>query len=81
VVSILKPGKDPTLPSSYRPRSLLDTAGKLYEKILLARVLREVSERGLLRDEQFGFRLRHSKTLQLARLFFKESTETSTRGG
>jgi hypothetical protein len=56
VASILKPGKDPTLPSSYRPISLLDTVGKLFEKILLGRVLREVSERGLLRDEQFGFR-------------------------
>ncbi|KDR24442.1 hypothetical protein L798_06509, partial [Zootermopsis nevadensis] len=38
VVSILKPGKDPTLPSSYRPISLLDTVGKLCEKILLTRV-------------------------------------------
>jgi hypothetical protein len=61
-------GKDPTLPSSYRPISLLDNVGKLFEKILLTRVLREVSERGLLRDEQFGFRPRHSTTLQLARL-------------
>jgi hypothetical protein len=68
VVSILEPGKDSTLPSSYRPISLLDTVGKLFEKILLARVLREVIERGLLRDEQFGFRPRHSTTLQLARL-------------
>jgi hypothetical protein len=55
VLSILQPGKDPTLPSSYRSISLLDTVGKLFEKILLARVLREVNERGLLRDEQFGF--------------------------
>jgi hypothetical protein len=68
VVSILKPGKDPTLPSSYRPIRLLDTVGQLLEKVLLARILREVSERGLLRDEQFGFRPRHSTTLQLARL-------------
>jgi hypothetical protein len=68
VASILKPGRDPTLPSSYRPIRFLDTVGKLFEKILLARVLREVSERGLLRDEQFGFRSRHSTTLQLARL-------------
>jgi hypothetical protein len=32
VVSILKPGKDPTLPSSYRPISLLNTVGKLFER-------------------------------------------------
>jgi hypothetical protein len=68
VVSVLKPGKDPRVPFSYRSISLLDTAGKLFEKILLARVLREVSERGLLRDEQFGFRPRHSTTLQLVRI-------------
>jgi hypothetical protein len=66
VVSILKPGQDPSLPSSYRPTSLLDTVVKLFEKILLARVLRGLSERGLLRDEQFRFRPRHSTTLQLA---------------
>jgi hypothetical protein len=33
------------------------------------RVLREVNERRVLRNEQFGFRSRHSTTLQLARLF------------
>jgi hypothetical protein len=67
-VSILKPGKDLTLPSSHRPISLLDAVGKHFEKILLCRVLREVNERGLLRDEQFGFRPRHSMTLQPSRL-------------
>ena len=68
VISILKPGKDTAQPSSYRPISLLDTIGKLFEKILLTRILHEVGERGLLRDEQFGFRPRHSTSLQLARL-------------
>jgi hypothetical protein len=43
VISILKPGKDPALPSSYRPISLLDTNGKLFEKILLAKILHEVT--------------------------------------
>jgi len=68
VTSILKPGKDPALPSSYQPISLLDAIRKLFEKILLSRILHEVSERGLMRDEQFGFRPRHSTSLQLARL-------------
>jgi len=68
VISILNPGKDPALPSSYRPISLLDTIGKLFEKILLSRILHVVNERRLLRDEQFGFRPRHSMSLQLARI-------------
>ena len=63
VISNLKPGEDPALPSSYRPISLSDTIGK----ILLARIQFEVRERGLMRDEQFGFRIRHSTPLQLAR--------------
>jgi hypothetical protein len=55
-VSILKPGKNPALPSSYRPISLLETTGKLFEKFLLSKVPKEVNESGLLRDEQFWFR-------------------------
>ena len=66
-ISILKPGKDPALPSFYRRINLLDTIGKLFEKILF-RILRVVRECGLMRDEQFGFRPRHSMSLQLARL-------------
>jgi hypothetical protein len=71
VISILKLGKDPALPSSYQPISLLDMIGKLFEKILLARILHEVSERRLMHDEQFGFRPRHSMSLQLACLIEK----------
>lgn len=41
--------------------------GKLFEKILLTRVVCEVSGRGLLRNEHFGFRLKHSTALQLNR--------------
>ena len=74
VISILKPGKDSPLPSSYRPISLLDTIGKLFEKILLARILHEVSVRGLMLDEKFGFRPRHSTSLQLARIVARITT-------
>jgi len=39
-----------------------------FEKILLSRIIYEVSGRGLLRDEQFRFRPKHNTPLQLARL-------------
>jgi hypothetical protein len=55
ITSILKLWKNPALPLSYCPISLLDTIGKLFEKILLNRILSEVSGRELLPDEQFGF--------------------------
>jgi hypothetical protein len=42
--------------------------GKLFEKILLSRIVYEVTGRGVLRDKQFGFRPKHSTALQLARL-------------
>jgi hypothetical protein len=44
------------------------TVRSIFDKVLLTRVLREVNERGLLHNEQFGFRPKHSTTLQLARL-------------
>jgi hypothetical protein len=40
----------------------------LFAKILLTRIQSEISGRGLLRDEQFGFRPKHSIVLLLARL-------------
>jgi len=63
VISILEQGKDPALPSSYRPISLLDTICELFEKIYLARFLHVVNERGLMLDDQFVFRPRHSTSL------------------
>jgi hypothetical protein len=68
VISILKTRTDPSLLSSYLPISLLYTIGKLFEKILLSRMLSELRGRGLLRDEKFAFRPKHSVSLQLARL-------------
>ena len=67
MISILKP-EDLALPSSYRSISLLDIIGKLFEKILLSRILHEVSERGMIRNEQLGFRLKHNRSLQLGHL-------------
>jgi hypothetical protein len=68
VISILKPGKDPALPSSFRPISLLHTVGKLFEKILLDRILHKINVSGLMREEHFVFGPSHGTLLQLARL-------------
>jgi hypothetical protein len=74
IISILKPGKDPALLSSYRPINLLDNIGKFSENTILSSILSEVRGRVLLRDEQFGFRTKHSNSLQLVR-----PVETVTR--
>ena len=50
---LLKPGNDSTLSSSYRPIRLLHTVRKLFEIILLYRLMAEFNSRGLLRDEEF----------------------------
>jgi hypothetical protein len=73
VFSILKQGKDPALPSSYQPISLLDTIDKLFERILLTRNLFEIGRRALLCNEQFGFRAKHSTVLQLTLLIERVS--------
>jgi len=67
VTSTLKPEKDSGL-TSVRSVSLLDTSGKLFDKIPLTRILSELSGRTFLRNEQFGFGPKHSTALQLVRL-------------
>ena len=62
-------GEGPSTTTFLSAHKFLDTIGKVFEKFLLRRILNEVSGRGLLRDEQFGFRPKHSTSLQLARLF------------
>lgn len=68
VVPILKPGKDPTSPKSYRPISLLSALSKLFEKVILNRVLDHVNNNNILLQEQFGFRKGHSTSHQLYRV-------------
>jgi len=68
VISIFKPGEGLGTALFLMAFSLLDMIGKLIEKILLPRILHVLNERGLMRDERFGFRPIHSTSLQLARL-------------
>ena len=67
-IPILKPGKDPTKPASYRPISLLAALGKLFEKLIHWRLREIIDELRILPPEQFGFRPGHSTIHQLVRL-------------
>jgi hypothetical protein len=60
---ILKPGKNPTDVSSYRPISLLSTIAKLLERLILRRIYQDSNPTNWTPDHQFGFRSAHS-TLQ-----------------
>ncbi|KAL1138083.1 hypothetical protein AAG570_009778 [Ranatra chinensis] len=75
IIVIAIPGKDPKDVNSYRPISLLNTLGKLFEKIILKILNKFISDQNLIRQEQFGFRTQHSTTHQLLRV-----VETVTRG-
>jgi hypothetical protein len=64
VVALPKPGKDQKIPQNLRPINLLPSTGKLFEKIILQIFQKHIEERNMLIASQFGFRARHSKTLQ-----------------
>jgi hypothetical protein len=59
IIIILKPGKPPNELIFYWPISLLPIASKLFEKILLKRLLPVVENNRLIPNHQFGFRQRH----------------------
>jgi len=56
LVLISKGKGDPESPSAYRPLCMLDTAGKLFEKLLKPRIHEVVESAGGLSPRQYGFR-------------------------
>ncbi|CAB3230287.1 unnamed protein product [Arctia plantaginis] len=57
LVLLQKPGRPAESVAAYRPIVLLDEAGKLFERVLSARIVRHLCEVGPdLSDAQFGFR-------------------------
>lgn len=64
IILFPKPGKPAHDPSSYRPISLLPLLSKVFEKIILKRLLPVVESNQLLPNHQFGFRSHHSTTQQ-----------------
>ena len=63
VMALLKPGKDPSVPKTIRPLSLLSHACKLFERLLLNRIGPVVDN--LLIPEQAGFHPGKSTTSQV----------------
>lgn len=55
ICPVLKPGKKPTDPASYRPIALLNTSSKITEKFVHRQLLQHCLQHGILPDEQFGF--------------------------
>jgi Reverse transcriptase (RNA-dependent DNA polymerase)/Endonuclease-reverse transcriptase len=66
VIPIFKSGLDKSLPSSYRPISLLPSMSKLLERIILTRMRSSLD--ALIPEEQFGFKSGHCTSSQLTRL-------------
>lgn len=60
VVAILKAGKDPSNPNSYRPISLLSCISKIYELFIHDKILEHCNDAHIIPDQQFGFRRHHS---------------------
>ena len=56
VLPILKPGKDPSFPQSYRPITLLSCMGKLMERLVVGRLEYVVNRLSLMSQSQCGFR-------------------------
>jgi hypothetical protein len=68
VILFPKAGKDLKKPENHRPISLLSTLAKLFEKIILTRLLHYIQEKDIYLPEQFGFRAKHATTHQLLRV-------------
>lgn len=60
VIPIHKTGKPTNVVTSYRPITLLSTLSKVTEKLVATRLRKEMNDRNVPQDEQFGFRSKHN---------------------
>ena len=68
IILIPKPGKDLSIPSSYRPISLLPCLSQLFERVLLLKIKPYLSTNNVIPDHQFGFREKHGTIEQVNRI-------------
>lgn len=75
IIPVLKPGKNPQQPASYRPISLTCCLSKLMEKMMNFRLMWFLEEKQLLSPYQMGFR-RHRSTVD-ATVFLESYVQSS----
>lgn len=78
IIPIVKPGKETSLEvTKYRPISLLNTGGKILEKLLIDRIMHHAHCQQLMNDKQFGFTPQKSTTdaAMTVKRFIKEHLE------
>ncbi|XP_026744691.1 uncharacterized protein LOC113506027 [Trichoplusia ni] len=81
LVLLRKEGRPADSPSGYRPVVLLDEAGKLFERIIAARIVRHLERTGpSLSDCQYGFRARRS-TVDAIKVVQEFAADAVARGG
>lgn len=71
ITPIYKAGKQQNSPDGYRPISLLSILGKILEKIINNEIQNFLQDNNVIIPEQFGFRPKHTTTLQTARIVHK----------
>ena len=79
IKTMLKEDKDPKDPISYRPISLTACLGKILEKIIANRLIYILEDRGLLTDNQAGFRPGRSTVDQVLKLVQDASDNIHTQ--
>lgn len=75
IIMLPKLGKNPSIPTNYRPISLLPALEKLFEKIIYQRILQITNEKEIIPPEQFGFRAEHStvqKVLRITETYYED---------
>jgi len=78
LVLIPKPGKPPEAPSSYRTLCMIDTTGKLFEKLIVRRLKDHLSNVNAISNAQNGFRKGRSTLDSFSRI--REITNRANSG-
>ena len=68
IVAIPKSTPASSNPTNFRPISLLSTAGKVFERLILLRLTSFEEDNHIFINQQFGFKSRHSTTQQVLRI-------------